>query len=92
MVRSTARVRTETTPSGVGAFVVRDTGVGMSAEELAVVFEPYVQFDNRLSREQKGTGLGMPIARELARGMGGDMTATSEVGVGTEVRVEIPLA
>ena len=88
----TIAVRTETTPAGMGAFIVRDTGVGMSAEELAVVFEPYVQFDNRLSREQKGTGLGMPIARELARGMGGDMTATSEVGVGTEVRVEIPLA
>jgi len=88
----TITVRTETTPAGMGALIVRDTGVGMSADELALVFEPYVQFDNRLSREQKGTGLGMPIARELARGMGGDMTATSEVGVGTEVRVEIPLA
>ena len=87
----TITVRTETTPAGMGAFIVRDTGVGMSPDELALVFEPYVQFDNRLSREQKGTGLGMPIARELARGMGGDMTATSEIGVGTEVRVEIPL-
>lgn len=63
---------------------VRDTGVGMTAEQAGLVFEPYVQFDNRLSRQEKGTGLGMPISRELARGMGGDLTIQSEMGKGSE--------
>ena len=76
----------------VGAFVVKDTGIGMSAEELQVVFEPYVQFDSTLARESKGTGLGMPISRELARGMGGDLTATRERGVGSVFTFSLPLA
>jgi PAS domain S-box-containing protein len=76
----------------VGAFVVRDTGVGMSPAELEVVFEPFVQFDNALSREQKGTGLGMPISRELARGMGGDLVASSEPGHGSTFTLSLPLA
>jgi len=63
---------------------VRDTGVGMTAEQAASVFEAYVQFENRLTREEKGTGLGMAISRELARGMGGDLAVESEPGAGTE--------
>jgi signal transduction histidine kinase len=65
------------------AISVRDTGVGMSADQVATVFEPFVQFDNSLGRGEKGTGLGMPISRELARGMGGDLTVESTPGVGT---------
>jgi signal transduction histidine kinase len=63
----------------------------MSPEELALVFEPYVQFDNSLSREHKGTGLGMPISREMARAMGGDLVATSEPGVGSTFTLTLPL-
>jgi signal transduction histidine kinase len=63
----------------------------MSPEELALVFEPYVQFDNSLSREHKGTGLGMPISREMARAMGGDLGATSEPGVGSTFTLTLPL-
>jgi signal transduction histidine kinase len=63
---------------------VRDTGVGMNAEQAATVFEPFVQFDNSLTRQNKGTGLGMSISRDLARGMGGDLTVQSEPGTGTE--------
>ena len=77
-------VHTTVTAPGRVAIGVRDTGVGMTAQQVATVFEPYVQFDNRLSRESSGTGLGMPISRELARGMGGDLTIESEPGVGTE--------
>jgi signal transduction histidine kinase len=64
----------------------------MSPAELQVVFEPFVQFDNKLSREQKGTGLGMPISRELARGMGGDLVASSEPGHGSTFTLSLPLA
>jgi PAS domain S-box-containing protein len=85
-------VTTSVIAPGVGAFSVRDTGIGMSPKELEVVFEPYVQFDNPLAREHKGTGLGMPISRELARGMGGDLVASSEPGVGSVFTLSLPLA
>ena len=75
----------------LGAITICDTGLGMSDEELALVFEPYVQFDNSLSREHKGTGLGMPISREMARAMGGDLGATSEPGVGSTFTLTLPL-
>ena len=76
----------------LAAISVRDTGLGMSPEELALVFEPYVQFDNALSREHKGTGLGMPISREMARAMGGDIVATSLPGAGSVFTLTLPLA
>jgi PAS domain S-box-containing protein len=85
-------VTTSVLAPGVGAFSVRDTGIGMSPKELELVFEPYVQFDNPLTREHKGTGLGMPISRELARGMGGDLVASSEPGVGSVFTLSLPLA
>jgi signal transduction histidine kinase len=77
-------LRTATPAPGRVLIGVRDTGIGMTAEEVATVFEPYVQVDNRLTRQEKGTGLGMPISRELARGMGGDLSVESEAGIGTE--------
>jgi len=85
-------VSTSVPSPGVGAFIVSDTGIGMSAEQLAIVFEPFVQFDSKLARESSGTGLGMPISRELARGMGGDLVATSEPGSGTTFTLTLPLA
>ena len=75
----------------LAAISVSDTGLGMSAAELALVFEPYVQFDNALTREHKGTGLGMPISREMARAMGGDLVATSEPGVGSVFTLTLPI-
>ena len=77
-------VRTARPAPGRGAIGIRDTGVGMTVSEVATVFEPFVQVDNSLTRQEKGTGLGMPISRELARGMGGELTVESEPGVGTE--------
>jgi signal transduction histidine kinase len=84
---STARIS-----SDLAAITVTDTGLGMSPQELALVFEPYVQFDNALSREHKGTGLGMPISREMARAMGGDLVATSQPGAGSTFTLTLPIA
>ena len=64
------------------ALHVRDTGVGIPAEKLETVFDPFVQLDTGYARQQEGTGLGLAISRDLARGMGGELIAESEVGHG----------
>jgi signal transduction histidine kinase len=69
---------------------VRDTGVGIPAERLASVFEPFVQGDRKLNSPHDGVGLGLAISRDLARGMGGDLTAESEVGKGSVFTLSLP--
>ncbi len=72
------------------ALAVRDTGVGIPAERLAQVFEPFVQVDDSHARRAEGSGLGLAISRDLARGMGGELTAESEVKVGSAFTLTLP--
>ena len=69
---------------------VRDTGVGIAADRLEQVFAPFVQLDRRLNAPTEGTGLGLAISRDLARGMGGELTAESEPGGGTTFTLSLP--
>ncbi len=62
---------------------VSDTGIGMTAEQLAKLFEEFTQADSLTARRYGGTGLGLAISRKLARMMGGDVTVTSEPGKGS---------
>ena len=72
---------------------VRDTGCGIAAEHLAHIFDPFVQVDrNRVDSRQRGVGLGLAISRELVQAMGGELTATSEVGVGSVFTISLPTA
>jgi signal transduction histidine kinase len=71
---------------------VRDTGVGIPPEKLQRVFEPFVQVRGDLTRTAEGTGLGLAISRDLARGMGGDLTVESEEGRGSTFTLTVPLA
>jgi signal transduction histidine kinase len=64
-------------------FLVQDTGIGMTPEQLGKLFQPFVQADSSTTRKFGGTGLGLTITRELARLMGGDVTVTSIPGVGS---------
>ncbi|HKH91192.1 MAG TPA: ATP-binding protein [Gemmatimonadaceae bacterium] len=71
---------------------VADTGIGISADRLASVFEPFVQVHTGPARRAEGTGLGLAISRDLARGMGGDLTAESTPGMGSIFTLSLPLA
>jgi signal transduction histidine kinase len=69
---------------------VADTGCGIAAADLAHVFDPYVQVSRHLDARLEGVGLGLAISRELARGMGGDLTAESTPGVGSTFILTLP--
>jgi signal transduction histidine kinase len=71
---------------------VRDTGEGIAPEQLTRVFEPFVQVDQRFTRPHDGVGLGLAISRDLARGMGGDLTVESTPGVGSVFTLTLPSA
>ncbi len=71
-------------------FRVEDTGIGISANEAARVFEAFVQVDPGNTRKQGGTGLGLAIALELARRMGGDLTLRSVPGEGSCFTLWLP--
>ena len=70
---------------------VIDTGVGIPADKLDAIFEPFVQVD-RYAGQRQGTGLGLAISRDLARGMHGDLTVRSEVGRGSIFTLHLPKA
>jgi signal transduction histidine kinase len=71
---------------------VRDTGPGMTAAEIEVGLQPFGQVDGGLARRHNGTGLGLPLARELAELHGGSLNVASQKGRGTTVTVELPAA
>ena len=74
---------------------VRDTGVGIPADRLEAIFEPFVQVErgaHPYSSRAEGTGLGLSISRELARAMGGDLVAESRLGEGSTFTLTLPTA
>ena len=69
---------------------VHDTGIGIGEDHLTTVFEPFFQVENGKTRQHGGVGLGLAIARDLARAMSGDVQLESRLGDGTTVSISVP--
>lgn len=72
-------------------FAVTDTGIGISAEHLPMLFSDFIQLDTRLQRRLRGTGLGLSLARKFAELLGGTVGAESTLGKGSRFWVRIPI-
>ncbi|MEO7455760.1 MAG: HAMP domain-containing sensor histidine kinase [Gemmatimonadaceae bacterium] len=84
------KVRGRSSEDIAATIVIEDSGIGIPENQIATIFEPFAQVDGSKSRQFEGAGLGLPIARALARSMGCDLRVTSEVGKGTVVTVDFP--
>jgi len=69
---------------------VSDTGIGIPADQLERVFEPFFQVDRGMTRSYPGIGLGLAIARDFANAMGGELRIESEPGKGTIASLSLP--
>jgi signal transduction histidine kinase len=84
------RVRKVTDGRDWVELAVADTGIGLTAEQQAKLFQEFTQADSLTARRYGGTGLGLALSRKLARMMGGDVTVTSEPGKGSVFTVRLP--
>jgi signal transduction histidine kinase len=72
------------------SFSVSDTGIGMTPEQLAKLFQAFTQADASTSKKYGGTGLGLALSRKFCQMMGGDITVTSDHGKGSTFTVTLP--
>ena len=79
-----------TEQANVLVFQVQDTGIGLSAEEAARLFQPFTQADASTTRKFGGTGLGLAITKKLCEAMGGCIRFESRVGEGSTFTIQMP--
>jgi len=83
-------IKIDRTPAGTVAISVTDTGIGIAADQVANILTPFGQVEGSYSKHYNGTGLGLPIAKSFVELHGGSLALNSEIGKGTEVRIELP--
>ncbi|EIJ41502.1 PAS domain S-box [Beggiatoa alba B18LD] len=71
-------------------FIVKDQGIGMTAEQISKLFQPFTQADSSTTRKYGGTGLGLTITKRFAEMMGGDIHVDSEYGIGSTFTIRLP--
>ena len=89
--RGEVRVCVREGPDDTVVFSVTDTGIGIERENMHRLFEEFAQIDNPLQRRVKGTGLGLPLSRRLARLLGGEVLVESEPGRGSVFSLVLPI-
>ncbi|MBI3949861.1 MAG: response regulator [Acidobacteria bacterium] len=90
--RGQVRVSVRVAPGGDAViFSVADTGIGIAPENQERIFQEFTQLENLLQRRVKGTGLGLPLSKKLAELLGGRISVTSRVGIGSTFSVTIPM-
>ncbi|GBO52826.1 circadian input kinase A [Pseudanabaena sp. lw0831] len=82
---------TNLTPLNYLKIAVIDTGIGISAENIQKLFQPFIQIDSALNRQYNGTGLGLALVKRLVEIHGGNVELTSEVGVGSCFAINLPI-
>src|SRR5262249_49826180 len=90
MITVTVRREADETGRDGVTMAVADTGIGMTAEQVAKLLEESTQADAQTPRKYGGTGLGLAISRRLCRMMGGDVTVTSMPGQGSTFTIRLP--
>lgn len=89
--RGEIRVRTEALDGDRVRFSVSDTGIGIAPSDQHRVFQDFTQLDGPVQRRVRGTGLGLPLTKKLAKLLGGDVTLESQVGTGSTFSVILPV-
>jgi signal transduction histidine kinase len=85
-------IRADRDAAGRVVICVRDTGIGVAPDMIALAFEPFRQIDSTLARESEGTGLGLPLVKKLIELHDGEVRLESTVKVGTAVFIAFPAA
>jgi signal transduction histidine kinase len=76
--------------SGGVTIAVKDTGIGMTPDQIPTALEPFQQIDSKISRRYEGTGLGLPLTKHLVELHGGSLTIESKLNIGTTVTCFLP--
>ncbi|MDA8621288.1 response regulator [Psychrosphaera sp.] len=90
---SSQKLDTELEPGQAFTLIItiKDTGIGMAEEKLDLIFEPFGQVDSTTTRRFGGTGLGLPIVKQLVSLMGGSVEVSSQPALGSEFKISIPV-
>ncbi|MBI3417606.1 MAG: HAMP domain-containing histidine kinase, partial [Verrucomicrobia bacterium] len=88
--RGTITLRASRESGGRASVRITDTGIGMTPEQLAKLFQAFTQADSSTSKKYGGTGLGLALSRKFCQMMGGELTVTSEFGKGSTFTVTLP--
>ena len=77
-------------PQSCVRIAVRDTGIGIAADQMSKLFQPFIQIDSALNRQYTGTGLGLTLVKRIVDLHGGQVTVASQVGIGSCFTIELP--